>query len=99
MNVSTEQLDLIYRYDYASTTPKQKTGWVGSWGPIVETFQDKYVGTHPLGFAFANVMSRDALPRWGEWEALEPSTTFLREDGVGFSIVALNPNDVLIVAS
>ncbi len=99
LNVSTEQLDLIYRFDYASTIQDQKTGWIGSWGPIVETFQDQYVGTHPLGFAFANVMSRDASPRWGEWEALEPATTFLREDGVGFSIAALNPNNILIVRS
>lgn len=52
-----------------------------------------------MGFAYANVMSRDASSRWGDWEALEPATTFLREDGVGFSILALNPNDILIVSS
>jgi hypothetical protein len=99
LNVSSEQLDLIYRFDYASTIQDQKTGWVGSWGPIVETFQDQYAGTHPMGFAYAEVMTRDASSRWRDWEALEPATTFLREDGVGFSILALNPNDILIVGS
>ena len=27
--------DLVYQYDYAATDPEQKTGWVGSWAPIV----------------------------------------------------------------
>lgn len=99
LNVSREQLDLIYRFDYASTIEDQKAGWTGSWGPIVETFQDQYFGTNPLGFAYASVMPRDASFRWGDWEALEPATTYLREDGVGFSIVALNPNHILIVSS
>lgn len=99
LNVSREQLDLIYRFDYASTIEDQKTGWIGSWGPIVETFQDQYAGTHPVGFAYTHVMARDASSRWGTREALEPATTFLREDGMGFSIVVLNPNDTLIVSS
>ena len=30
--------DLIYQYDYTATDAQQKTGWIGSWGPIVETF-------------------------------------------------------------
>jgi len=39
-NRATDQWDLIYRFDYPSTTVKQQRGFVGSWGPIVETFQN-----------------------------------------------------------
>ena len=39
--------DLVYQYDYAATDSQQKTGWIGSWSPIVETFQSLYVGTNP----------------------------------------------------
>jgi hypothetical protein len=31
--------DLVYQYDYAATDSQQKTGWAGSWAPMVETFQ------------------------------------------------------------
>lgn len=31
--------DLVYRFDYPSTTVEQQSGFVGSWGPIVETYQ------------------------------------------------------------
>jgi hypothetical protein len=41
--------DLVYQYDYAAADAQQKTGWVGSWGPIVETFQPLYANTSPIG--------------------------------------------------
>ena len=41
--------DLVYQYDYAATDAQQKTGWIGSWAPIVETFQSLYVQTNPMG--------------------------------------------------
>ena len=30
----------IYRFDYDSTTAEQTSGFTGTWGPIVETFQN-----------------------------------------------------------
>jgi hypothetical protein len=41
--------DLVYQYDYAATDAQQKTGWTGSWGPIIETFQPLYLQTNPMG--------------------------------------------------
>jgi len=38
--------DLVYQYDYTGTDSQQKTGWVGSWAPIVETFQTLYSQTN-----------------------------------------------------
>ena len=43
--------DLVYSYDYTSTASDQKTGWVGSWAPIVETFQATYSGLKTIGFS------------------------------------------------
>ncbi len=41
-NRAANRWDLTYRYDYDSTTAEQTSGFVGSWGPIVETFQSSY---------------------------------------------------------
>ncbi|MFL6235834.1 MAG: hypothetical protein ACJ76N_22075 [Thermoanaerobaculia bacterium] len=99
LNAVSERADLIYSFDYPASAQEQRIGWIGSWGPIVETFQDRYEGTSPLGFAYANVVSRDASFRWGDLEALSPATSFLREDALGFSLVAFAPNHTLIVES
>jgi hypothetical protein len=99
LNATSEQADLIYSFEYPASAQEQKTGWIGSWGPIIETFQDRYLGTHQLGFAHAKVVSRDASFRWGELEALNSATSLLQEDDQGFSIVVLAPNHTLIVES
>ncbi len=98
VNNRSGQVDLIYSFGYRSTVDEQKTGWVGSWGPIVETFQERYQDTNRLGFASASVASYTASAHW-DWEALRPSTSYLREDGVGFSIVFFRPNHTMIVES
>lgn len=90
---------MVYGFDYTATIWEQKSVWVGSWAPIVETFQDRYSGTSPLGFAYTNVAKRDATSRWGTWEALAPSTADLRKDFESFTIAYLNPNDTWIVTS
>jgi hypothetical protein len=99
LNAKSRQADLIYSFEYTANAQEQRAGWVGSWGPIIETFQDGYRGTHRLGFAYTRVASRGASSHWEKWAALRPETTFLREDDLGFTIVLLNPNDTLIVES
>ncbi len=42
--------DIIYQYNYSATLNDQQTGWTGSWGQIVETFQNSYAGTNQMGF-------------------------------------------------
>jgi len=92
------QMDLIYSFDYVSTVDEQRTGWVGSWGPLVEAFQDRCQDTNQLGFAYASVASHTASAHW-DWEALRPSTSYLREDSLGFSIAFIRPNHTMIVES
>ena len=91
--------DLVYQYDYAATDAQQKTGWVGSWAPIVETFQSLYVQTNPMGALDAQLISSDSNGVWGTWELLPSSDSYLRTDNVGFNLVFLDPNYAFIVSS
>ena len=91
--------DLIYQYDYAATDAQQKTGWVGSWGPIVETFQSLYVHTNPMGALGTQLISADNSGHWGSWALLSASNSYVRTDNVGFHLVFLDPNYAFVVNS
>src|SRR5215469_15584759 len=91
--------DLVYQYDYAATDSQQKTGWVGSWAPIVETFQSLYANTNPMGALDTQLMSSDNDGVWGNWAPLSPSDSYVRTDNVGFNIVFLDPNYAFVVTS
>jgi hypothetical protein len=91
--------DLVYQYDYAATDSQQKTGWVGSWAPIVETFQSLYVGTNPMGALGTQLISLDNNGNWGSWELLSPANSYVRSDNVGFNLVFLDPNYAFVVNS
>ena len=56
--------DLIYQYDYQATDAQQKSGWVGSWAPIVETFQASYSGTRQMGALRTQLISADNAGAW-----------------------------------
>jgi hypothetical protein len=91
--------DLVYEYDYAATDAQQKTGWIGSWGPIVETFQSLYTGTDVMGALATQLVSGDANGQWGSWALLSPSDSTVRVDNVGFNLVFLDPNYAFAVRS
>jgi hypothetical protein len=91
--------DLVYQYDYAATDAQQKTGWVGSWAPIVETFQSPYVGTNPMGALGAQLVGSDDNGLWGSWAPLAASDSYVRTDNVGFNLVFLDPNYAFVVSS
>jgi hypothetical protein len=91
--------DLIYQFDYAATDAQQKTGWVGSWSPIVETFQSLYVHTNQMGALATRLISADAGGHWGAWALLAPSNSSIRTDNVGFHLVFLDLNYAFIVNS
>ena len=91
--------DLVYQYDYAATDPQQKTGWVGSWAPIVETFQLLYTNTNPMGALGAQLSSADDNGVWGSWAPLSASDAYVRTDDVGFNLVFLDPNYAFVVTS
>jgi hypothetical protein len=91
--------DLIYQYDYAATDAQQKTGFVGSWGPIVETFQPAYLHTQPMGALATQLISADNNGHWGSWALLAASNSQVRTDNVGFHLVFLDANYAFIVNS
>ena len=91
--------DLVYQYDYAATDSQQKTGWIGSWAPIVETFQSLYVNTNGMGALGAYLISSDNNGLWGTWELLSPANSYVRTDNMGFQLVFLDPNYAFVVDS
>jgi hypothetical protein len=91
--------DLVYQYDYAATDSQQKTGWVGSWAPIVETFQSPYMNTNPMGALGAQLSSADDYGVWGSWAPLSAADSYVRTGNVGFNLVFLDPNYAFVVTS
>ena len=90
-NQGATRWDLVYQYSYPATLTQQTTGWVGSWGPIVETFQNSYSGTTPMGALGAQIISRSA-GAWGAWTNLSATDSYIRTDNKGFHLVFLDPN-------
>jgi hypothetical protein len=83
--------DLVYQYGYSATQQDQKTGWVGSWGPIVETFQDAYQGTRPMGALSTQLLSRTGN-QWGAWHFISAADSYVRTDNKGFHLLFLDAN-------
>ncbi|HEX4837680.1 MAG TPA: hypothetical protein VFV03_04055 [Solirubrobacteraceae bacterium] len=98
-NRSANRWDLIYRYDYVGTQAEQTGGWIGSWAPIVETFQSPYFCTKPMGALNTMLISRNASGTWGSWQLLSAANSYVRTDNVGFHPVFLDPNYALVVHS
>lgn len=90
---------LAYQNSYAATDDAQRGQWVGSWGPIVETFQGYFSGTNPMGALGVQLRSSDATGAWAAWTELGPNQATLRQDNVGFADQALDPYYDWIVTS
>jgi hypothetical protein len=91
-NQVASRWDLIYQYGYPATLVDQKTGWVGSWGPIVETFQSPYNNTKTMGYLSTQLISRAANNVWGPWQWLNTVQSYVRTDNQGFLLSFLDAN-------
>jgi hypothetical protein len=91
--------DLIYQYDYPGTDAQQKSGWVGSWAAIVETFQPLYVHTNQMGALGTQLVSADNSGKWGSWAQLAASNSSVRTDNVGFHVALIDPDYTFTVDS
>jgi hypothetical protein len=72
---------------------------MGSWAPIVETFQSLYAQTNQMGALGAQLVSSDNNGIWGSWAPLSPTNSYVRTDNVGFNVVFLDPNYAFVVNS
>jgi hypothetical protein len=91
--------DLIYQYNYNATDTQQKSGWVGSWGPLVEAFQPLYRQTNQIGAVEVQLVSADNTGQWGSWTRLAPVNSYVRVDSLGFRLAFLDPNHAFTVDS
>jgi hypothetical protein len=92
LDIAANEWHLVYQYIYAATLQDQTNAGVGSWAPIVETFQDSYSGTNLMGALKTQILSRDGNGNWGQWIQLTLSQSDLRVDNKGFVNAFLDPN-------
>ena len=89
-------MDQIYSYTYTASLSDQIDSHYGSWGPIVETFQDYYYqDTNVIGFnqtMFSSKNSNYNYSNWGTVEYLTSDRTYIVNDNIGFSVVFSTPN-------
>jgi len=90
--------EIVYLYTYTATLAQQTTEWVGSWGPIVETFQASYSQTNGMG-ALSTSISASDNNQWGAWHLLGPADSYVRVDNKGFFDVFLDSDYSWIVKS
>lgn len=91
--------DLVYQFDYAADDGSQKADWIGSWGPIVETFQTLYTDTRPMGVRQTLLASADAFGRWEPWAKLRADESTVRNDNLGFQARNIAPNFSFVAIS
>jgi hypothetical protein len=87
LNQNTNTLDSAYRNQYPATLPQQIGSFMGSWAPIVETFQAEYAGTNPMGCDNAKFAMTDSDGAWAPWSLLTPAEAMPRSDENGFTPV------------
>jgi hypothetical protein len=90
-NQGADAWELTYEHTYAATLAQQTGDWVGSWGPIVETFQDAYSGTERMGSLSTQMITR-AAGGWGAWTNLSGVQSEVRTDNKGFDLVFRDAN-------
>ncbi|MEU5423063.1 hypothetical protein [Streptomyces sp. NPDC020667] len=98
-NQAAQRYDLIYQYDYAAALADQTGGWIGSWAPIVETFQPSYSHTNRFGALRTMLITRDSGGTWGSWQLLSSADSYIRTDNTGFRTVFLDPDYAFAVES
>ncbi|HEX4849813.1 MAG TPA: hypothetical protein VFV08_03355 [Puia sp.] len=91
-NFRNQNWDLVYNYQYPMEPDKQKDDYQGSWGPIVECFQEKYEQLNPMGFYKAMLYNDAHSPK------LTIQNTSIRNDNEGIEVIYIDRNWVYYVS-
>jgi len=95
-NLAAQTWDLIYSSTYkAALADQQAVGFLGSWGPIIETHEAPgfiYSGTNTMGFMQSQVSITDGAGTPVNLILLDPSNTIQRGPTSGYQVSFLNPN-------
>jgi hypothetical protein len=97
-NQAAGRWDLCYQFSYQATLAQQLSAESGTWGPIVETFQDQYQGTNEMG-ALKTTLSARLNGAWATWLPLIPAQAQLTGASKGFTADFLVPNSSWMVHS
>lgn len=100
LNQTKSVWDQVYSYTYSATLSDQygqKGHHRGLWGPIVETFQDKYADTNVFGYSATYLRSADINARWTDFQLLSDKQSYIRKDNKGFTCRFVDPNHTFCV--
>lgn len=83
--------NLVYQTQYLLDNNRmQKDEFYGSWGPIIETFEDNYSKLNPIGFYNTRLYNDANNP------LLENSNSQIRDDFDGIDVIYLEQNHTFI---
>jgi hypothetical protein len=91
-NYTSTTWDKIYEYQYDIDDQKQKDQYQGSWGPLVETFQNNYTDLNSMGFYKALLYNDANSPK------LTAGNTMIRNDDDGVDIQFIDKNWIFYVS-
>ncbi|PWT70742.1 MAG: hypothetical protein C5B59_20275 [Bacteroidetes bacterium] len=91
-NFQHQNWDLVYNFQYSSELEQQKDNYQGSWGPIIECFQENYQGLNPMGFYKAMLYNDAHSPK------LTVQNTRIRNDDEGIELAYIDKNWVFYVS-
>lgn len=98
LNAATNAWEPAYQEPYPANALEQHGQWMGSWGPLVETFEAHYQGTNPMG-ALNTQLAVAANGSWVNWQPLNAGESQLRADNKGFLPIFVDPNESWVVRS
>jgi len=90
-NFTGNNWDQVYSFQYESSLKEQKQVHNGSWGPIVETFQEVFTDLNPVGF-YNSLLYNDKVS-----SQLTPTNSFIRDDDDGIDIAFKKSNHTFYV--
>ncbi len=103
-NARLKGWDLIYSFDYAAVDADQQQPTIGgtftgTWGPIVETFQDPYVGTVALGHLAIQLCAADTDLVWSDWAQTSDANMIVVGPDLGFTELFRDDQYAFVVVS
>ncbi|MDR1642083.1 MAG: hypothetical protein LBT59_20535 [Clostridiales bacterium] len=91
-NYSALTVDLIYESQYIASTSIQKSGIVGSWGPILEPVQSSYTSMNFVGFRSIALAKKDSSEGWSTPTSLIKSQSNFVTDNTKLATIVFDYN-------
>ena len=92
LNQVSSSWDVVHHSVYSSTPAILQSSEIGTWSPILETFQNPYAGTEAFGSWNTQLRSCSSGGVWSAWAPLSAQQSGFWAEGLGFYPVVRQPN-------